>query len=154
MRKPAALFIMTLATLLLGGCASNMSSNVYSSGQAQKMQTVQEGTVVALAPVAIQNQDNPVGTIAGGLIGGIAGSHLGGGSGSDVGAIGGAVVGGILGSMTESELTRKNGINITIRLQNGQLVSVVQEVNANAPIAIGQSVLIYSQGNTSRVVPI
>ncbi|CAM3535067.1 glycine zipper 2TM domain-containing protein [Parendozoicomonas haliclonae] len=150
-RKLAVPLIVVSA--VLGGCANNMGSNVYSSAQAQQVQTVREGTVIALAPVMIKDDENAVGTLAGGVAGGIAGSAIGGGRGSDLAAVGGAVLGGILGNMAEQNITKKQGVNITIRLKDGELISVVQEVEPNVLFQIGEQVLVYSQPGSSRVVP-
>jgi hypothetical protein len=49
------------------------------------------------------------------------------GKGQIVGAVVGAVVGGMAGAAVEEGVTRKTGLEITVRLDNGQLTAIVQE---------------------------
>ena len=154
MIRQTAVVAMIVSALILGGCGSrSLNSNVYSQNQALRTQTVNEGVIVALAPVVIQDEENAVGTLAGSALGGLAGHQVGGGSGKTAGAIAGAVVGGIVGNEISKDLNSQNGVNITIRLNNNQMISVVQAVNPEMVFSVGQRVLVYGQGNTSRVVP-
>ncbi len=145
--------VLLVTAVILSGCTTNQTSRVYSSDQAQRVQTVQEGTIVALAPVTIEDSQNMVGTIAGSVIGGIAGGQVGGGSGSNIATVGGAVLGGVLGNAAEKGIKRKTGFNITVRLTNGQMISVVQEEDPAVTFQTGSRVLIYTQRGASRVVP-
>ena len=153
MIKKSLLFTLVFCSVGLAGCASDLTSNVYSQSEARAVQTIQEGTIIELVPVTIEGSQSGLGGIAGGAVGGLgAGSQIGGGSGSSIAAIGGAVLGGYLGNLAEEKLTRKQGVNITIRLNNGHLISVVQEVDPNMLYQVGGHVRIYEQGGTSRVV--
>ena len=153
MMKKCCVFMLAFTTVGLTGCVSDMSSNVYSRHEARTVQTIQEGAIIDLAAVTIEGTQTGLGGIAGGATGGIAaGSSIGGGSGSDIAGIGGAVLGGVLGNMAEERMTRKQGVNVTIRLTNGQLISVVQEIDPNMVFQVGDHVRIYNQGSTSRVV--
>ncbi len=152
MMKKVMVFMLVISAAGLTACASSETSNVYSRKEARTVQTIQEGQVTDLAPVTIEGTQSGLGAIAGGAAAGIgAGSSIGGGSGSDIAAIGGAVLGGWLGNKAEEKLTRKEGVNITIRLTNGELISVVQEVDPKMVFQVGDGVRIYSQGGTSRV---
>ena len=154
MIRQSAVVVMIFSALILGGCGSrSLNSNVYSQSQALRTQTVNEGVIVALAPVVIEDSENPVGTLAGAALGSLAGHQVGGGSGKTAGAIVGAVAGGMAGDEISRSLNSQNGVNITIRLQNNQMISVVQAVNPEMVFSVGQRVLVYGQGNTSRVVP-
>ena len=88
-------------------------------------------------------------TAVGAAIGGVAGSNIGGGRGSIVGAIVGAVIGGMAGSAAEENLTKKNALEITVRLDNGQTVAVVQEMGD--VFHPGQRVRVLSDYHSSRV---
>jgi outer membrane lipoprotein SlyB len=110
------------ATAVITGCASTSSSSVYSGGQARQEQTVRMGVVESVRQVTIEGSKSGVGTIAGGAIGGVAGSNIGGGNrGSAVGTILGAVAGGIAGNAIEQGTTKKQGLEITVKLDNGEL---------------------------------
>ena len=113
------------AALLLGGCA-NTSSDVYSRDQAMRERTVQHGVVESVRDVTLEGGRTGVGTVAGGALGGLAGSNIGHGRGSVAGAIVGAVVGGIAGHALEEKASRETGQEITVKLDNGRIISVVQ----------------------------
>ena len=79
----------------------------------------------------------------------VAGSAVGGGRGSTIGAILGAVAGGVAGSAIEEGATRKDGVEITIRLDNGNIIAITQE--ADETFRPGDRVRVLSGGGTSRV---
>ncbi|WP_281646825.1 glycine zipper 2TM domain-containing protein [Parendozoicomonas sp. Alg238-R29] len=153
MIKKCFLPIVVGSMSVLAGCQSSQTSHVYSQSEARTIQAIQEGTIIELEAVTLEGSQSGLGGIAGGAVGGIAGSGIGRGHGSDIAAIGGAVLGSILGNMAEEKATRKQGVNITIRLTNGQLISVVQEVDPSMVFQNGEHVRIYTQNGTSRVAP-
>jgi outer membrane lipoprotein SlyB len=134
---------------VLGACASSTSGNVYSRDEARKAQTDKTGVVESVRSVKLEGTKSPVGTIAGGAIGGIAGSSVGGGRGSAIAAVIGAVAGGLAGSAAEEVATRKNAYEITVKLDGGGLVAIVQE--ADEQFNAGDRVRIVENGGTSRV---
>ena len=103
-------------------------------------------------PVSIEGSEGAVGTLAGAAIGGIAGSTLGGDKGSEIAAILGGVTGGMLGNMTEKDVTQQHGVELTIQLDNGNYISVVQEVDQSQIFENGDKVKILTHGKTTRVV--
>ncbi len=114
---------------LLTGCASSRSGEVYSRDQARRAQTVQLGTVEFIKHVQIEGTKSGLGTAAGGIAGGVAGSTIGGGSGSTLAALGGAIVGAVAGTAGEEALTRRDGLEITVKLDSGKVLAVVQEAD-------------------------
>lgn len=152
--KVGMLLAVTLVTL--GGCTSpNPYGDAYGSADTRKVQQVYYGTVVKAEPVTIDasTQANAIGTVAGAAIGGILGSGVGGGSGSDIAAIGGGLLGGYLGSKTAEETAKRNGVNLTIKLEDGKMIAIVQEANPNMIFQPGQPVQINMYGSEARVVP-
>ncbi len=135
----------------LGGCYTPTSSgSVYSAGQARNEQTVRMGVVESVRQVTIEGTPGQLGTIAGGALGGIAGSTVGGGSrGSAVGTILGAVGGGVAGSAIERNVTQKKGLEITVKLDNGDLRAITQE--ADEEFRPGERVRLVSSGGVTRV---
>lgn len=79
--KKAALPLILLSLVLLGGCASSKSGDVYTRDQARREQTVRMATVESVREVLMEGTKSPVGTVAGAAVGGIAGSTMGGGKG-------------------------------------------------------------------------
>ena len=138
-------------TLTLGGCVSNLSGDSYSRDEARKVQTVRLGTIEMLRPVKIEGTKTPIGAGAGAVVGGIGGSTIGGGRGSAVAAVIGAVAGGLLGAMTEEGLTRTQGVEITVREDDGTLRAYVQQVQENEIFRVGERVRIMTVDGTSRV---
>lgn len=143
---------ITLALLVsfLAACASSNSGSVYSRDEARRVQTVKTGVVESVRQVKLEGTKSPVGTVAGGAVGGIAGSSIGGdGKSGMVGAVLGAVVGGIAGAMAEEGITRKDALEITVKLDGGGLVAIVQE--ADEVFKAGEKVRIIESGGVSRV---
>jgi len=138
------------AIALLAGCASSNSGDIYSRDQARTTQTVQMGTVQAVRNVQIEGTKSGIGTVAGGVAGGVAGSTIGGGKGQVLAALGGAAIGAVGGTVAEEKLTKKNGLEITVKLDSGSVIAVVQE--ADVMFSVGERVRVLTGGGTTRVV--
>jgi outer membrane lipoprotein SlyB len=151
MRKPILLITSLAALLALGGCQSSLTGDTYSRDEARAVQTVRMGTIESLRPVKIEGTKTPIGAGAGAVIGGVGGSGLGGGRGSAVMAVVGAVAGGLLGAAAEEGLTRTQGVEITVREDDGTMRAYVQEVEPNQVFRVGERVRIMTVNGTSRV---
>ncbi|WP_323018538.1 glycine zipper 2TM domain-containing protein [Castellaniella sp.] len=144
---------ISLSVLALAGCANQSASgSVYTYGQAQQEQIVRYGTVVSVRPVVIQSdKSSGVGALAGGALGGVAGSAIGGGRGQILTSIGGALLGGLAGNAVENQVSKTQGLEITVRLDNGE-TRVIAQANDIA-LSSGQRVQVISGGGPTRVVP-
>ena len=152
MRKTALLVAaFSTMTVLLSGCASNLIGDTYSRYEARRVQTVRTVTIVDLRPVQIEGTKTPIGAATGAVIGGVGGSAIGGGRGSIVTAVIGAVAGGLLGSAAESGLTKTQGVEITVREDDGSTRAYVQQVEPNQVFRTGERVRIMTVDGTSRV---
>ncbi len=141
---------VSFLSIFLAACVSSNSGSVYSRDEARKVQTVKTGIVESVRQVKLEGTKSPVGTIAGGAVGGIAGSSIGGdGKSVMVGAVIGAVVGGLAGAAAEEGITRKDGVEITVKLDGGGLIAIVQE--ADDVFKAGEKVRIIESGGESRV---
>ncbi len=138
-----------LAAMALTACASSKSGNAYSREQARQEMQVRSGVVESVREVTLEGAKSGAGTFAGAAVGGVAGSSVGGGKGQIVGAILGAVAGGLAGSAIEEGVTRKNALEITVKLDNGPLTAVVQE--GDEKFYPGEKVRILSGGGATRV---
>lgn len=143
----------TAFTMLLTGCASSLSGDTYSRADARKVQTIRMGTIESLRPVRIEGTKTPIGAGAGAVVGGVAGSTIGGGRGSAVAAVIGAVAGGLAGAAAEEGITRTQGVEITVREDDGALRAYVQAVEPNQVFRVGQRVRITNVNGKSRVAP-
>jgi len=144
------LLTVGLLAAFLAACASSNSGSVYSRDEARKVQTVKTGVIESVRQVKLEGTKSPVGTIAGGAVGGIAGSSIGGdGTSGAIGAVIGAVIGGIAGAAAEEGFTRKDGVELTVKLDGGGLIAIVQE--ADEVFTAGEKVRILESGGVSRV---
>ena len=146
----ALLAVALLAAGATTGCATGLGGDVYQRGQARRAMQVRFATITSVRPVQIEGTKTPVGTVAGAAVGGIAGSTVGGGKGSTIGAVLGAVAGGLAGSAIEEGATRRPGLEITVREDNGRYFAVVQE-DGGEGFRAGERVRILSDGGTTRV---
>lgn len=140
-----------LAALSLTACAvAPQSGRVYNARQVQNEQTVRMGYVESLRDVTIDKGQTGVGTVSGAALGGIAaGSSIGKGNGALAAGILGAVAGGLIGQNIENNMTQKRGLEITVRLDNGEMRAITQD--ADEVFRTGDRVRILSNGRTSRV---
>jgi outer membrane lipoprotein SlyB len=144
-------FLAAVLVATLAACASPESADVYSKHETGREQTVRFATVDAVRKVAIQGSQSGVGAAAGGITGGIAGSTVGHGKGSAAAAVLGAVAGGVAGNAIEGASTKKDAVEITVKLDNGDLRAIVQE--AEPKIVPGQRVRLVTSGGITRVTP-
>lgn len=153
MIKIICVFVLSCVGLGLYGCASNPYGDSYGVADTRTVQQVRYGTIMKTEPVTIEGEGEVVGAVAGAAIGGILGSKIGGGSGSDIAAIGGGVLGGVAGTKAAKGVTQRQGVNLTIKMDAGDTIAIVQEVNPNMIFRVGQRVRVNIDGRTARVVP-
>ncbi len=155
--KTINIVLISILTLALTACAGpnpygNATEN-YSESESNQPMHVSNATVLDVQPVTIDSDGNVVGKVAGGLIGGIAGSSVGSGRGSAAAAVAGAVVGGIVGTTADKLYNKANGVQITVQTDNGQVHSIVQEVNPNVFFRKGDHVkIIESATSKTRII--
>ena len=149
MRTPLRIAtILVSSVALLAGCASQSGSS-YSREQTRHELTVRMGVVDSVRHVSIEGTKSPVGAGAGAVIGGVAGSTVGQGRGSGVASILGAIAGGVAGAAVEEKATKKDGLEITVKLENGAYIAVTQE--ADEDFKPGERVRILSGDGATRV---
>lgn len=147
--KQSGLVLVTLLTLLgVVGCMSKLDSKTYGREETRSIQNVTLGTILNLRPVRIDGSRSGVGAGVGvlaGAAGGAAGGHsVGDAAGAVVGAVIGAVAVGLIGTVTEEGFTRTDGVEMIIKQdgEDGRLISVVQEVDPNQIIRVGDRVYV------------
>ncbi len=145
--------VLTIAlAVLLSSCAQDsLTGDVVSRSEAGQAQNVQRGRITSIRPIKIEGGNN-AGTLVGGLAGGLLGSNIGSGRASNTaGAVGGALLGGAVGSRAEQSMNSRNGIEITVRLDQGGSMAVVQEVSPRESFSQGDRVRVLSGGGRTRV---
>ena len=141
--------LLSVLVVLLAGCASSLTGDSYSRGEARQTTTIRKGVVESVRYVKLEGTKSGIGAAAGGAVGGVAGSTAGSGRTSSIGAVLGAVTGGLLGAAAEEGVTRTQGIEITVQLDDGSLLAVVQE--ANEEFVPGEKIRLLKTGGTTRV---
>ena len=156
MRITSRLIVASLiaGSLAMSGCASNSSSpNVFTASQAQREQTVRMGTVDSVRPVRISSnngQPSGLGVVGGGALGALAGSSIGGGRGSVATGIIGGIGGAVAGNAIENSVAMRDGVEITVRLDNGDLRAITQATSGEF-FRAGDRVRLLSSGGVTRV---
>lgn len=151
MKYSITIFIITFCIFLGSGCASRLTGESFSRDDARTPQKVEFGIVENIRPVIIEGTKSQIGTGAGTIIGVIAGSTIGEGKGSKLGAVIGAVAGGMVGAAAEEGLTRVQGVEVTVRMENGKIIAVVQESVPDETYSVGDKVRILTVHGNTRI---
>ncbi len=142
--------ILVAGLTLIAGCATSQSGSSYTPVQAQREMNVRMGVVESVREVTISGTKTGTGQMAGAAVGGIAGSNIGGGNrGSAVGTILGVVGGAVAGHAIEEGVTKKTGLEITVKYDNGSISAITQE--ADEQFHVGDRVRVLSGGGATRV---
>jgi len=141
---------IVLIPALLAGCASGRGGDDYERSEARRVYEVKMGVVEHVRAVKLEGTESGIGAAAGGLVGGIAGSSVGSGRGSSIAAVLGAVVGGIAGAATEEGTTRKAGVEVTLRLDSGRTIAIVQE-DKGEQFVVGERVRLLESRGQARI---
>ncbi len=147
--------IALLGAIVLTGCVSSKSQNpsTYRAGQAEREINIRFATVESVRDVTIEEDTTGAGTVAGGAVGAVAGSAISHGSReSIIGGVLGAVAGGIAGNAISKAQSKKEGVEITVKLENGEYRAIVQEKDPNLILQKGDRVRLMSTGNVTKVV--
>lgn len=126
-KKLFSLCVISCSLIALSACSSSpTSSNVYSTNQAGVMQQVEFATVLGVRNIIIEKNSTETGQTAGGIIGAVAGSEVGKGKGRIVGGVVGAVAGSAIGSVIDRKAQAQPGIELTLKMDSGRTVAIVQ----------------------------
>lgn len=150
MRQLKALVALLIVGLALAGCAPTYGGGTYKGGQTRMAHTVQYGTVEQISDAVIEDSPSGLGALGGAIVGGVLGNLIGGGKGRVLTTLGGAAAGGAAGYAGEKTVNTKKAIEITVRLENGRVMSVVQE--PDEIFAVGERVRILTGNDGSARV--
>ncbi|MGC4076930.1 MAG: hypothetical protein QM702_07815 [Rubrivivax sp.] len=141
--------IAAAAVLALAAC-STTSPDVIKPGDAQRMSTVIDATVLSTRPVVVEGQQSGIGGVSGGVIGGLAGSSVGGRRESVAVGVLGAVAGAVVGNAAERMGTREDAVEILVQLKSGERRAIVQ-AKGSETLQPGDPVIIVTTGGKVRV---
>lgn len=139
---PLSLLVLAVA---VSGCTLPSRGDVYSRGETRTTWHVRHGEVVDVDPVTIEGRRSGLGRVGGGFVGHEVGRGVGSGTGSRVAGAVGAVAGAVAGEAIEEGVTREKGLLITVQLNGGQTIAVVQA--ADQPFSVGEKVKVYSRSD-------
>ena len=148
--------VVAAATMFMASCDRQISPGVYEGRSVGTAVETYTGTVQSARLVVVQEdellQQNTIGGAVGGLTGGMLGAQVGEGWGKAAATAGGALAGAALGALAQRGAQRQNGMEYIVRMDNGQLMTVVQGVQPQIPIGRRVYVEVGSNG-TARVLP-
>ena len=153
-RSILTIAFLTLTPLVIGGCAANLGADHYSRDEARQTMNIRFGTVVSVRPVKIEGTKTSVGATAGAVTGGVLGhaigDNMGGSISRSIGTVLGGVVGGVGGAATEEAITRAAGLEITVKLENGEFLAIVQQ-DEGENFQPGERIRLVGGGKATRV---
>jgi outer membrane lipoprotein SlyB len=144
-----------IAALALGACAPKVGQADYNASSVRGIQHIHYGTVLSVRKVHIADNSGTMttlGTLGGGVAGGVLGSLFGHGSGRVVAATAGALAGALLGYGGATALSGQDGYEITVHMDNGEMIAVTQ--GTDAVFHAGERVKVLSGSSGARVTPL
>jgi len=112
----------------LVGCMAQTTDPMVPRAHVGVAAELTQGRVISSVPVTIEGDDSGIGTMGGAGMGGASGVVAAGGGGTEaiIASAVGAVAGAVVGRTVEERVTRKAGQRVTIRLDDGKIIEVVQ----------------------------
>ena len=143
--------VFALSLVLLLAACSISSPDVISRADAQRMSTVEDGTVLSVRTVTVAGSQSGIGGTVGGVVGGLAGYGSGGNqSTNQIAGVLAAVAGAAAGNAIEKVSTREDAFEILVQLKNGDRRAIVQAKGGEV-LEPGDKIIIVSSGGKVRV---
>lgn len=143
-KKAVVLTSIMIALITTTGCQRKIGGNQYNSASLNGASYTYQGVILSARTVQVSEserlQDNSTGAGLGAFGGALAGSAFGKGNGTLIGMGIGALAGGIGGAFAEEALGNQDATEYTVKLTNGNLLTVVQK--DDQPLASGQRVFV------------
>ncbi len=130
------LSIVSSLLIFSTGCAQN----AIPANRAGVISQSYPGVVTMIENTRIQG-DGQIAGVIGAIAGGAAGSKVGGGSGQDMASMAGAVLGSMIGSKADIRPAKR----VTVKLDDGRVITTVLPVNKLNPMnfSVGSRVTVY-----------
>ena len=146
------ILLITFISFFASCSNSSLKSDTYDRDSSQRISNVLYGEVVSLKKVSIEGEIKS-GTIVGGLVGAAAGSQVSDSKPeSEIGAVIGGAIGATIGGNVSKNIQSVEGIQLTINMDDGRTISVVQETS-QYNFSIGDLVEVISTKGKTRVSP-
>lgn len=137
------LFLIFMVSIAVVGCSSNGKES-YSHNEANRIQTTLTGTIEKIEIVNVDGTSSWKGSLAGSILGGVLGSTIGSGWGQVISSTVGSIGGGFAGAGAERQLTKDEGLKLSIREDNGNLFSTIIVPKKDESFKVGDRVKVTS----------
>jgi len=144
---PRALIALALAAGV--AACSTTSPDVVQRGDAQRLSTVQDATVLAVRDVVVDGSQSGTGAAAGGVVGGVLGGSRSGGAEAVAIGVVGAVAGAVIGNTIERAATRESAVELMLQMRNGDRRAIVQ-AQGDERFQPGDAVILVTSGGRTR----
>lgn len=147
LRIMKTLLAVTLIPLALVSCfPKELTGDTYSRNEVGQAQSIRTGTVQNVKYVKIQGEQS-AGSAVGAIAGGIIGNQVGQGSGRTLATLGGVAAGAVAGGATEQGINNKQGVELTIKFDDGDTEAFVQQHTERESFNVGDRVrVLYGSG--------
>jgi outer membrane lipoprotein SlyB len=128
--RAICLTLFASAAVFAGGCANEPSGRSYSSAQTRTTFDIEYGEVVEIRVVKIEGEAGFLGAWGGASVGhAIGASTSGSHSTRRIAAAVGGVAGAVAGQAVERKIREDEAYEITVRLDNADVIAVVQALD-------------------------
>ena len=138
------------ASLALMAACTTTSPDVVQRGDAQRLATVQDATVLSVRSVVVDGTQSGAGGATGAVLGGVAGSTRSSGREQAAIAVVGAVAGAVVGNAIERSATKEDAVEILLQMKNGERRAIVQ-AKASETFNPGDAVILVTTNGKTRV---
>lgn len=142
--------LIAVAALAVLAACTTTSPDVVQRGDAQRLATVQDATVLSVRDVVVDGTQSGAGGATGAVLGGVAGSSRSGGREAVAIGVVGAVAGAVIGNAIERGATKESAVEILLQMRNGERRAVVQ-AKASETFNPGDAVILVTTGGKTRV---
>jgi outer membrane lipoprotein SlyB len=142
--------LIAAATVAALAACTTTSPDVVQRGDAQRLSTVKDATVLSVRNVVVDGQQTGTGATTGAVLGGVAGSTRSSGRESAAIAVAGAVAGAVIGNAVERSATKEDAVEILLQMKNGDRRAIVQ-AKASENFQPGDAVILITTGGKTRV---
>ena len=147
-----SILIITYICFLTSCANASLKPDTYDRDSSQRISNVLYGEVVSLKRVSIEGETKS-GTIVGGLVGVAAGSQVSDSKPeSEIGAVLGGAIGATIGGNVSKNIQSVEGIQLTINMDDGRTISVVQEIS-DYKFEVGDLVEVITIKGRTRISP-
>jgi outer membrane lipoprotein SlyB len=137
------------ALAVLAACTTT-SPDVVQRGDAQRLATVQDATVLSVRSVVVDGTQSGAGGVTGAVVGGVAGSSRSSGREQAVIGVVGAVAGAVIGNAIERSATKEDAVEILLQMKSGERRAIVQ-AKAGETFNNGDAVILVTTNGKTRV---